>query len=89
MATLEEAFNEKVRKYRSLGTYIKPLIFSAGGLLAKESAQSYKQIQTLVGPFIAVATRNVARRIMTIGPEGSNVQHAGVPEAGTQLGPFG
>jgi hypothetical protein len=51
--TLKEAYDEKLRKYRSLGTYIKPLIFSAGGLLAKESAQSYKQIQSLVGPFIA------------------------------------
>ena len=43
-STLDEAYQEKVRKYSALGLYFKPLIFSAGGLMAKETAQTYKSL---------------------------------------------
>ena len=52
-ATLQEAYDAKLRKYRILGGYIKPLILSTGGLMAKESAKSYKQLQEIVGPSVA------------------------------------
>jgi hypothetical protein len=48
--TLAEAAVEKNRKYAVLGSFIKPLIFSSGGLLAPESAQTYKGLQALIGP---------------------------------------
>jgi hypothetical protein len=49
-STLEEAYKEKLRKYNALGLFFRPLIFSTGGLMAKESAQSYKSLQRLIGP---------------------------------------
>jgi hypothetical protein len=49
-ATLAEAANEKRRKYSALGPFFRPLIFSAGGLLDKDSAQAYKALQKLLGP---------------------------------------
>ncbi|MCW7072258.1 MAG: reverse transcriptase domain-containing protein [Methanophagales archaeon] len=49
-STLTEAADAKRRKYRSLGPYFRPLIFSAGGLMEKETAKSYKALQALLGP---------------------------------------
>ena len=49
-ATLSEAAAEKRRKYRDLGPFFKPLIFSAGGLMEKETAQAYKALQKLLNP---------------------------------------
>jgi len=49
-ATLTEAAEEKRRKYKVLGTSFKPLIFSAGGLMEKDTAQAYKGLQALIGP---------------------------------------
>jgi hypothetical protein len=48
--TLTKAANEKKRKYSNLGGFFKPMIFSAGGLMEKETAQSYKGLQRLLGP---------------------------------------
>ena len=48
--TLEEAYREKQLKYRVLGQAFKPLIFSAGGLMSRDTAQSYKSLQRLIGP---------------------------------------
>lgn len=44
-ATLAEAAAEKKSKYAALGPRFKPLIFSAGGLRNKNSAQAYKSLQ--------------------------------------------
>jgi hypothetical protein len=52
-STLIEAAEEKKRKYAELGSFFKPLIFSSGGLLAPESAQTYKGLQALIGPTAA------------------------------------
>jgi hypothetical protein len=49
-ATLSEAAAEKRRKYSSLGPFFKPLIFSAGGLMEKDTAQAYKGLQKLLNP---------------------------------------
>lgn len=49
-STLTEAAEAKKRKYRGLGPYFRPLIFSAGGLMEKETAKSYKALQALLGP---------------------------------------
>ena len=49
-ATLEEAAIAKIAKYRSLGPYFRPLIFSAGGLMAKETSKAYKELQSLLIP---------------------------------------
>jgi hypothetical protein len=49
-STLAEAAEEKKRKYSCLGSYFKPLIFSAGGLMAAETADHYKGLQKLLGP---------------------------------------
>lgn len=51
--TLAEAAAEKKRKYRALGPYFIPLIFSAGGLMEKETAKAYKALQKLLGPAAA------------------------------------
>lgn len=48
--TLAKAAAVKRLKYASLGPYFQPLIFSAGGLLQKDSAQAYKALQRLIGP---------------------------------------
>ena len=53
LATLEEAAQEKRRKYSSLGPLFQPLIFSAGGLMEKSTAQAYKGLQALIGPIAA------------------------------------
>ena len=50
LSTLEEAALEKRRKYRALGPAFQPLIFSAGGLMEKSTAQAYKGLQALIGP---------------------------------------
>lgn len=52
-STLAEAAEEKRRKYSSLGAFFRPLIFSAGGLMEKETAKTYKGLQELVGPTAA------------------------------------
>ena len=49
-ATLAEAAAEKKRKYKVLGPFFQPLIFSAGGLMEKETAQAYKGLQKLLNP---------------------------------------
>ena len=48
--TLTEAANEKRRKYKELGSYFYPLIFSAGGLMEKDTAIAYKALQKLLNP---------------------------------------
>jgi hypothetical protein len=48
--TLAEAAAEKRRKYAHLGAFFVPLIFSAGGLMEKETAKAYKSLQKLLGP---------------------------------------
>ncbi len=53
LATLEEAALEKRRKYSALGPLFQPLIFSAGGLMEKSTAQAYKGLQALIGPTAA------------------------------------
>jgi hypothetical protein len=50
--TLKEAFDSKKRKYNTLGNYIRPLIFSSGGLMDPNSAKFYKEIQKIVGPYM-------------------------------------
>jgi len=52
-ATLQEAAAEKQRKYKGLGHCFKPLIVSAGGLMEKETAQTYKGLQRLIGSVAA------------------------------------
>lgn len=52
-ATLAEAAAEKRRKYSALGPFFTPLIFSAGGLMEKETAKAYKSLQKLLGPAAA------------------------------------
>jgi hypothetical protein len=42
--TLAEAVAEKKRKYRAFGPFFVPLIFYAGGLMDKDSAQAYKSL---------------------------------------------
>ena len=51
--TLRVAAEAKKLKYRSLGAFFHPLVFSSGGLLEKESAQAYKNLQKTVGPTAA------------------------------------
>ncbi|KAB5581299.1 hypothetical protein GE09DRAFT_948992, partial [Coniochaeta sp. 2T2.1] len=51
-ADLSEAAAEKKRKYRALGPFFKPLIFSAGRLMEKETAQAYKALQRLLNPAV-------------------------------------
>lgn len=53
LATLQEAAAEKQRKYSAIGHCFKPLIFSSGGLMEKETAQAYKALQHLIGPVAA------------------------------------
>jgi hypothetical protein len=48
--TLTEAANAKRLKYQALGGFFHPLIFSAGGLMEKDTAQAYKGLQKLLGP---------------------------------------
>lgn len=52
-STLEEAAKAKQRKYKELGNFFHPLIFSAGGLMEKTTAQTYKGLQKLLGPIRA------------------------------------
>jgi hypothetical protein len=49
-STLAEAAAAKKRRYASLGVFFKPLIFSAGGLMEKDTAKTYKGLQKLLGP---------------------------------------
>lgn len=49
-ATLAEAANEKERKYKDLGAFFHPLIFSAGGLMHEGTAKDYKALQNLLKP---------------------------------------
>ena len=53
LATLQEAAAEKHRKYSAISHCFKPLIFSSGGLMEKETAQAYKALQRLIGPVAA------------------------------------
>ena len=46
---LGEAAEAKRRKYRSLGAYFNPVIISAGGLMEKETAKTYKSLQRVLG----------------------------------------
>ena len=39
--TLTEAANEKRRKYSTLGAFFELMIFSAGGLIEKDTAKAY------------------------------------------------
>ena len=48
-STLGEAAEAKRRKYRSLGAYFNPVIISAGGLMEKETAKTYKSLQRVLG----------------------------------------
>jgi hypothetical protein len=52
-STLREAAEEKRRKYRCLGAFFQPLIFSAGGLMDLETAKAYRKLQDLIGPVAA------------------------------------
>ena len=52
-STLNLAAQEKKLKYKVLGPSFKPLVFSSGGLLAKESSTEYKKFQDLIGPSAA------------------------------------
>ena len=52
-STLIEAAEEKRRKYSALGTFFRPLIFSAGGLMEPTTAKAYKELQHLLTPSIA------------------------------------
>ena len=40
--TLQEALEAKKRKYSSLGSTFYPIVLSAGGLIALETAKTYK-----------------------------------------------
>ena len=51
--TLTEAASAKRLKYRAIRTNFEPLIFSAGGVMEKDTAQAYKAIQKLLGPIRA------------------------------------
>lgn len=51
--TLATIAKEKRRKYQALGPYFHPIVISAGGLMDRETAQTYKGIQQLVGPTTA------------------------------------
>nr|AFI41156.1 reverse transcriptase [Pyricularia oryzae]AFI41157.1 reverse transcriptase [Pyricularia oryzae]AFI41158.1 reverse transcriptase [Pyricularia oryzae] len=51
--TLADAANNKRRKYQFLDPFFHPIIISAGGLMEKDTAQAYKQIQKLIGPVAA------------------------------------
>ena len=51
--TLSKAAAAKKHKYKALGAFFYPLIFSPGGLLEKETAQAYKSLQKLIGPTAA------------------------------------
>jgi hypothetical protein len=52
-STLAEAAAAKRQKYSALGAFFKPLIFSAGGLMEKETAKAYKELQQLLSPVAA------------------------------------
>jgi hypothetical protein len=52
-STLQEASKEKQRKCKSLEASFHPIIISAGGLMEKDSAQAYKQLQHFLGPWAA------------------------------------
>jgi hypothetical protein len=62
---LKEAADEKRRKYQSLGTFFHPLIFSAGGLMERETSQTYKQLQGLLGPFAASQLDSAITLVLT------------------------
>ena len=51
--TLTEAANAKRLKYQAIRNNFEPLIFSAGGVMEKDTAQAYKAIQKLLGPIRA------------------------------------
>jgi hypothetical protein len=49
-STLSEAAIAKRQKYKCLGAHFQPLIFSAGGLMEKDTAVAYQGLQKLLGP---------------------------------------
>lgn len=51
--TLAAAEQAKKNKYRNLGQAFKPFILSQGGLLGKETSQTYKELQQSFSPSIA------------------------------------
>jgi hypothetical protein len=51
--TLAAAEQGKKNKYRNLGQAFKPFILSQGGLLGKETSQTYKELQQSFSPSIA------------------------------------
>jgi hypothetical protein len=53
LATLAKAADDKRRKYASLGPFFHPIVISAGGLMEKSTAQTYKSLQKLIGPSAA------------------------------------
>ena len=42
--TLREVAEEKKRKYKALGAFFNPLIFSTGGLIDQETSKAYKKL---------------------------------------------
>ena len=48
-ATLKEAATAKNNKYKELGAFFHPMIFSAGGLMEEQTAKEYKSLQELIG----------------------------------------
>ena len=50
MSDLRTRGGEKRLSYNTVGSFIIPLIFLAGGLRAVESAKHYKELQKLIGP---------------------------------------
>ena len=51
--TLTEVANAKRLKYQAVKNYFEPLIFSAGGLMEKDTSKAYQGIQKLLGPIRA------------------------------------
>ena len=49
-STLNQAVLAKNAKYSTLGPSFRPLVISAGGLLARQTSKEYKQLQRLIGP---------------------------------------
>ncbi|OAA34155.1 reverse transcriptase [Cordyceps fumosorosea ARSEF 2679] len=52
-STLQEAATAKRAKYSALGPDFYPLIISAGGLMEKSTAKTYKDLQASIGPVAA------------------------------------
>jgi hypothetical protein len=52
-STLQEASEEKRRKYRAFNRHFQPLVISAGGLMDQATARAYKDLQDLIEPATA------------------------------------